>query len=111
MEIDASKKGNVLVLRVMEPRFSADTVGSFKEQVHQLIRDGNRKLLLDLTQVNFIDSTALGAVVSCLKAVRPDGDLAVYGAKDTVATVFKLTRMDKIFGLYGSRQEGVTALS
>jgi anti-sigma B factor antagonist len=68
-------------------------------------------MVLDLGAVSFIDSSGLGALVSSLKSMGKNGDLVICGAQSAVASMFKLTRMDKVFRMYPSAQEAASALA
>ena len=58
------------------------------------IEAGHTRLVLDLSGVDFVDSSGLGAIVACLKRLGPRGDLAIAGARGAVSRLFTLTRMD-----------------
>jgi anti-sigma B factor antagonist len=111
MRFEESKVGDVLVAKVLEGRIAADIAPRFKAHLTQFMSQGNRAIVLDLTAVTFIDSSGLGALVSSLKAMGKDGDLVVSGAHGPVANMFKLTRMDKVFRMFVSSGDAVTALS
>lgn len=111
MKIETHKAGNILVIRILEARFGADAVDSFNQQVLPFIREGSPAILLDLSEVNFLDSSGLAAMLSCLKAQSGTGHLAVCGARESVASLFRLTRMDRILRFFPTSGEGVTALS
>ena len=83
----------------------------FKAHLAEYMTNGNRSMVLDLAAVTFIDSSGLGALVSSLKSMGTDGDLVVSGARGAVASVFKLTRMDKVFRMYENNDIAVAALS
>ena len=111
MKIETHKAGNILVIRILEARFGADAVDSFNQQVLPFIQEGSPAILLDLSEVDFLDSSGLAAMISCLKAQNGTGHLAVCGARESVASLFKLTRMDRILRFFPTSEEGVTALS
>ena len=111
MRFEHTKMGNVLVARVLDNRIVAEVAPRFKHQLIDYISEGNRAIVLDMRAVNFIDSSGLGALVSSLKAIGNDGDLVLSGAGGTVASMFKLTRMDKVFRMFGTTEEAVAALS
>lgn len=67
--------------------------------------------MLDLSEVDFIDSSGLGAIVSSLKAVGKQGNLIICGIGETVLSLFRLTRMDRVFQIVSSPEEAVRALS
>lgn len=100
----------VLVVRVDERRLDASKAPLFKDHISQAIGDGINRLVLDLGQVEFIDSSGLGVIVSVLKRLGPSGNLAIAGANSAVRRLFSLTRMDRVFTLYDSPQAAVTNL-
>ncbi len=88
-------------------RLDASVAPAFKQAVVQLVEQGDRRLVVDLTGVDFLDSSGLGALVSILKALGAQGEMAVCGAKGSVLSLFKLTRMDKVFPIVASLPEAV----
>jgi anti-sigma B factor antagonist len=96
---------------VLDGRIAADIAPRFKAHLAEYMTRGNRAIVLDLGAVTFIDSSGLGALVSSLKTMGKDGDLVIACAQGAVASMFKLTRMDKVFRMYPTTGEAVTALS
>ena len=75
------------------------------------INQGNRRIVLDLSEVDFIDSSGLGAIVSSLKTLGNDGDLVICGIRETVMGLFKITRMNRVFQIFATESEAIEALS
>ena len=111
MRFEQTEKGNVLVAKVLDSRIVADVAPRFKHQLITYVNNGHRSIVLDLEAVSFIDSSGLGALVSGLKAIGKDGDLVLSGTCGNVTSMFKLTRMDKVFRMFGTQEEAVEALS
>jgi anti-sigma B factor antagonist len=111
MQIEKVLNGKVLILTVVEPRIDGRNGIAIKEAVGRTVEEGHRCILLDLAKVSFIDSTGLGALVSALKMVGRDGQFAVAGLTDAVGSLFKLTRMDKVFTSFHAVSDGVAALN
>ena len=64
---------------------------------------GERHVVLDLTAVDFIDSTGLGVVVGALRRLRThDGALSVVCPEPRLRRVFEMCDLDRVFTLYGS---------
>jgi anti-sigma B factor antagonist len=101
----------VLVVKPLEKRIVADVAAQFKEGLIGYVAKGNRTMVLDLSEVTFIDSTGLSALIGSLKATGEDGELLLSGARDSVANMLKLTRMDKVFRMFKSPEEAVSALA
>jgi anti-sigma B factor antagonist len=111
MRFENTMVGDVLVARVLDSRIVADVASRFKNQLIDYVNSGNRSIVLDMEAVSFIDSSGLGALVSSLKVIGQDGDLVLCGTGGTVVSMFKLTRMDKVFRMFSTSEEAVAALS
>ncbi len=111
MEIEERKVGNVLVVLPREKRIDASVSTGFKGRMVDWINQGNRRIVLDLSEVDFIDSSGLGAIVSSLKTLGNDGDLVICGIRETVMGLFKITRMNRVFQIFATESEAIEALS
>lgn len=109
--LSTDQRGNILVVQVEEKRIDASKAPIFKDEMTRCIEGGQNQIVLDLSQVDFIDSSGLGALVSCLKRLGPRGSLAVAGATGAVSRLFTLTRMDRVFALHPNVEAAVEQLS
>jgi anti-sigma B factor antagonist len=105
--IGISRNKDITIVRPLMKRLDASVALAFKEEVLKLIAAGDSTLVLDLEPVQFMDSSGLGAVVSVLKALGAKGRLAVCNANAALLSLFKLTRMDKVFTITGSMEEAI----
>ena len=72
------------------------------------VNDGHRRLVVDLGQVNFIDSSGLGALISGLKSARQaGGDLRIASPGEQARVVLKLTMLDRVLRPYDSVEEAL----
>ncbi|MCC5656599.1 STAS domain-containing protein [Nostoc sp. XA010] len=77
-----------------------------RRQISGILANGADILLLDMKQVNFIDSSGLGALVSATQMVRnADSKLFVCSISDQVRMLFELTKMNRIFQVFADRDE------
>ena len=68
------------------------------QQVRELLASGNNFVMLDLADVNFIDSSGLGALIIALKMLRnAGGDLYLCSIAEPVRNLLSMTRMDRLF--------------
>ena len=82
----------------------------FKEALLAGIDDGATSIIVDLGLVTFIDSTALGVLVSGAKRVRPrNGRLDIVCADENITRIFEITGLDRIFGIFRTRDEALKA--
>jgi anti-sigma B factor antagonist len=84
----------------------------FKEALLAGIEDGATTIIVDLGRVTFIDSTALGVLVSGAKRVRPkNGRLDIVCTDENITRIFEITGLDRIFGIYRTRDEALRAVA
>lgn len=111
MQIQDTKVDDVLVIQPQDKRIDASVATEFKGRIVDWINAGNTRIVLDLSHVDFIDSSGLGAIVSSLKTIGNNGDLVICGIQETVMSLFKLTRMNRVFQIFPSQPEAIKALS
>ncbi len=86
------------------------TAPSLDEALSAPISAGNRCLIVDLSGVDFLDSTGLSVLVKALKRVREsEGSLDVVVSADRVAKVFRLTGLDKVIPLHATLADALGA--
>lgn len=109
MLLQAKEIDGITLVTINDQRLDANVAGEFKEQLGELIRRGHSVIALGMSQVRFIDSSGLGAIVTCLKQLGTKGQIVVYDAGDSVRKLFSLTRMDKVFTLYPNQDAALAA--
>jgi anti-sigma B factor antagonist len=109
MKMSAKTEGDICVISVQEPRIDAHAAVEFKEKVRALTQNAPNRVVLDLTQVTFIDSSGLGAIVAVMKLLHPDHSLILAGLTPAVEKVFQLTRMDSIFRIFLTLEDALNA--
>ena len=110
MQIEEKRVDSLLIVKPLERRMDFTTANHIKESMAKFIIDGNMFIVLNLSQVEFIDSSGLGSIVSSLKRMGSRGDLFICGVKETIMTMFSLTKMDKVFRIFNTEEEAVKAL-
>ena len=82
-----------------------------KDHVNNAIEGGKTLLILDLSDATFIDSTTLGILVSGMKRLRPRGGrLAVLCPDPTMAKIFDITGLNRMFSVHETREDAIAAL-
>ena len=109
MDILARNEGDICIVQVREPRIDAAATLDFKETVRHRTDDAPARVILDLTEVGFIDSSGLGAIVAIMKHLSPERQLMLAGLTPAVDKVFKLTRMDSVFTIFMTLEEALSA--
>ncbi len=107
MDISCKDFGALRVIHVGETRIDAAVAIAFKDKMRGVTETGPARMILDLSEVTFLDSSGLGAVVAAMKQVGTERKLELAGLTPTVLKVFQLTRMDTIFRIHKSVAEAM----
>jgi len=82
----------------------------FKTELITLLNSKQRSVWLNMEQVNYVDSSFLGALVAALKhAISLKRDVVLINLQKDIDDMLKLIRLDKVFKIYGTEQEAQQA--
>ncbi len=111
MEIPLDKINHVAVAVAPMEELDASNVAEFKSLMAPVL-ETYTALILDLSRLRFIDSSGLGAILSCLRQLSAKGgDLKLCGMTKQVRAVFELVRMHRIFDIYATREGALQAFA
>jgi anti-sigma B factor antagonist len=87
------------------------TAPDLKGALGDAIDGGARRVLVDLSEATFIDSTTLGVLMGAVKRLRPlGGELAIACLDANIRKIFELTLLDRIFAIFDTASEGIEYL-
>ena len=108
MNILMEKHDDTTVLTLKEERVDAHNAAELKDRILKALEEGGDALVIDLSQVQFIDSSGLGALLSGFKNanLRACG-FALAGLQPRVKSMFELTRLHRVFEIYAGVEEAL----
>ncbi len=87
------------------------TAPELKQKLTDAIEGGRTRIIVDLSETTFLDSTALGVLIGAVKRLRSrDGALVIVNTDQNIAKTFEITGLDQIFTILSARSEAVAAL-
>ncbi len=111
MSLTSTETNAAQIVTVNTDRIDAAMAIKFKEDMREQTGTGADRVILDLSHVDFIDSSGLGAIVAAMKQLGESRRLDLAGLTPTVDKVFRLTRMDTVFQLYPSLDDALAVHS
>jgi anti-sigma B factor antagonist len=105
MELTVGNSAGGIVVRVAAARIDAASAIAFKDGMKALTDACEGRVLLDLAEVGFIDSSGLGAIVASMKQLGAGRRLELASLTPPVAKVFRLTRLDTVFPIHATPGE------
>lgn len=110
-----SDSGGELVVMVASGELDYQASPDLRERIASHIDAGNRRLVIDISTVTFIDSTAIGVLVGAASKLQDagGGSLAVVCADENerVLRIFDIAGVDSVITLYSSRAQALSALT
>ncbi|MGQ9697489.1 MAG: STAS domain-containing protein [Armatimonadota bacterium] len=96
-------------------RFSGEidvyTVPMFKKAIYEAIDSGKKHIVVDLSDVSYMDSSGFGTLLGATKRLRPvGGSLSLVGCNEVITRMLKITRLDTIFRMHPSEAEAVNTI-
>ncbi len=105
------RQDGIFTVISMSGRFDAIGTREFKKIITQLMEARNMRIILDMAQVNFVDSSGMGALISALRGIAKEGgDMRIAALTPEVYTIFELTRLHRIFDIYDTTQAAMAAV-
>ncbi len=109
MQLDTRKHGDVTVVVLQTEVLDASNAKSFKTAIAPVLQN-SLKVVFDMNQVKFVDSSGCGTLLSCLRQLNSlGGDLKLCCVQKPVRTLFELVRMHRITEIFDSSEEAVKA--
>ncbi|MEI2774509.1 MAG: STAS domain-containing protein [Tetrasphaera sp.] len=110
LTVDARRLGDIGIVTAAG-EVDAHSARILRDALVAAITDGTIRLVADLSEVTFLDSSGLGVLVGKLKDVRVrGGELHVVAVHDRVVRVFAITGLDRVFALHDSLDSALTDL-
>jgi anti-sigma B factor antagonist len=101
LELDVKLLPDRRAVIAAKGRVNAMSTPALKARIRELVEAGRPEIVCDLGGVGFLDSSGLAALVSGLKTTREHGGyLKLAGLNPQVASIFKLTMLDRVFELF-----------
>jgi anti-sigma B factor antagonist len=105
VNLNTETNGNVVIVTLPGETLDAGNAKNLKDQLAAVLQPG-AKLVFDLSQLRFVDSSGLGLLLSSLRQVHSTGgDLKLCGMNKAVRALFELVRMHRVFEIYATRDD------
>jgi anti-sigma B factor antagonist len=111
MTAPVTHSGDVAIIRLPLEKMDLSTSGEFRRILSPIIQ-ANKQIVLDMTNVTFVDSSGLGAILSVLRELSSaGGDLRLCCVQKRVRVMFEMVRMHRILGIYDTTEDAVRSFS
>jgi len=110
MQAIIDRVGDVSIVLLPYEKIDASCRNEFRGDLDPVVSEPNPSVVIDMSNVRFVDSAGIGALISCLKrATSNDGDLKLCNVAKPVRALFELVRLHRLLDILNSREEAVAA--
>jgi len=104
--------GDVTICAIEGKLSGFEGKGQIQEKMRDLMSRNANKIVLDLTKVNWIDSTGLGELIASLSSIKKTdgGNMVLSNLQSPVQSLLKMTNLTEIFDVYDTYEEAAKAL-
>lgn len=110
MQIEFRRESACSIMTIPSKRLDYMNVNGFKNQMLDLISQGHNRVILDMANVESMDSKGLSAFLFLSRAVGPDGRVALVSVHEQVQKMLVLTRTDRILSVFNTLPEALAAI-
>ncbi|HEY9187541.1 MAG TPA: STAS domain-containing protein [Ignavibacteria bacterium] len=113
MPVKTTKLENDIVVLELRGRFvGGDETDLLKKTIQELQEQGNKKLVIDLEKVLYLNSTALGILVAAhTHYAKEGGQVKLCGITKNIENIFVITKLTLVFSVYENQLEAVASFS
>jgi anti-sigma B factor antagonist len=112
-DVQLEDTGPEVAILVVGGEVDFEVSPQLKARLMRAIKGGSRRLILDLSDVSFIDSTAIGVLAGTVEKLDESGggSLSVVSSHEKVVQIFEITGLDNIVTIHASRDEALAAVA
>lgn len=111
LDIDVRYTEDQIPIIVLKGEIDLHTCASFRDCLRDLIDRKHYNIVINLAEVPYLDSAALGVLVDAVRRVREhSGSISLVATTPFVRRAFEITRLVKIFQLYNSEDEALAGI-
>jgi anti-sigma B factor antagonist len=111
MNFATETRGDVTIIALDGNLMGGPDAGILNSKLHEQLASGTKRFVLDLSKVQFINSSGLGLLIGGVNAVRAGGGkLLIAGASEKILALFTITKLQRVFEHHPTVDVAVTAL-
>jgi anti-sigma B factor antagonist len=111
MKIKKNPHDNCMVLELSGKIMGGPDFDKFKGEIHGLVDEGYKNVILDMAGVPWINSTGLGILITGYHSIKAaDGAMKICNVKERVLSIFYISQLENIFEVFETRDEALASL-
>src|ERR1035437_4151495 len=112
MKIKHTERYEAVVIELKGNVMGGDDTKEFNELLHKLIDEGKKNVIVDLSDVKFMNSSGIGMLISGLTTMKKaEGSMKLSGATDKIESLLVITKLITIFETFDDIEKAIASFS
>jgi len=112
MKIKSREAGKVTILDVSGKLMGGEDADLFRDTIHGLLEQGKKRILVNLSEVRWVNSTGVGILITGYTTMRRNkGDLKLLNVSNKIQSILYVTKLNLIFECFDNEDEAVASYS
>lgn len=112
MHLHIEEKYSAVIFHLKGKLMGGNDAKIMGENINNLINEGKRQVIVDMSGLRFVNSTGLGILISNYTTLKKrGGDLKLAAIDDKVSGVLSLTKLNQIFSAYNTVEEALRSIN
>jgi len=112
MEFTTTEKNGITILHLSGKIMGGPEATEINEKINQLIDSDNKKIVIDLVNVDWMNSSGLGILIGAVTVLKnSNGLLCLINVSDRIKNLLKITKLNTVFDIYDNFDEAAAAIS
>jgi len=111
MGLNVSEQYSISILALEGKIMGGPEAGEINDQIHQMIDQRRTKIIIDMTKVEWMNSSGLGILIGAITTLKNNnGDLSLVNVSERVQNLLKITKLNDVFSIYPDLDSAVEAM-
>ena len=112
MKLNSREQDSVVILEPKGKIMGGPDATALKEAIRDYVNQNKKNVVIDLAEVDWMNSTGLGIMISCLKTVKEaGGELKLSNVTDKIKSLLTITKLVTVFDAYNSTDEAIASVN
>lgn len=111
MGLNVSERNSISILALEGKIMGGPEAGEINDQIHMLIDQRRKKIIIDMTKVEWMNSSGLGILIGAITTLKNNnGDLSLVNVSERVQNLLKITKLNDVFAIHPDLDSAVEAM-
>jgi len=108
MSVESFEKDGITIVNLSGKIMGGPEAGEINDRIHQMIDAGKLKLIINLKNVDWMNSSGLGILIGAITTLKNNGGkLGLINLSDRVVNLLKITKLDTVFPVFSTLEEAI----